>query len=153
MRVATRIAAWFFPACVAVGLVLSDRPISSPACCPAPPPGSRVLNADQTVVILWDADRKMQHFIRQASFKSEADDFGFLIPSPNEPELNESGNGAFPYLADVTKPEVITQKRPAGGGGCGCAATMMAPGEAANRRKDEPAVQALKERTVGGGPA
>ena len=30
-------------------------------------------------------DKQTQHFIRQASFKSEADDFGFLIPSPTQP--------------------------------------------------------------------
>ena len=58
-----------------------------PACCPAPPSGKPVVNADQTVVILWDAATKTQHFIRQASFKSEADDFGFLVPTPTQPEL------------------------------------------------------------------
>src|SRR6266850_284980 len=62
-----------------------------PACCPVPPSGKPVVNADQTVVILWDAATKTEHFIRQASFKSEADDFGFLVPSPTRPELDESG--------------------------------------------------------------
>ena len=54
---------------------------TAPACCPVPPRGKPVVNADQTVVILWDAATQTQHFIRQASFKSEADDFGFLVPT------------------------------------------------------------------------
>ena len=68
----------------------------APACCPAPPSGRPVVNADKTVILIWDAATKTQHFIRQASFKSEADDFGFLVPTPTQPELNESGNAAFP---------------------------------------------------------
>src|SRR5580765_842326 len=42
--------------------------IPADACCPAGPKGKPVVNADQTVVILWDAANKTQHFIRQASF-------------------------------------------------------------------------------------
>src|SRR5262249_31108347 len=75
------------------------------ACCPAYPPGKPVVNANQTVIIIWDAAAKTEHFIRKASFKSEADNFGFLIPTPNRPELNESGNEAFPYLQKLTEPE------------------------------------------------
>jgi hypothetical protein len=91
-----------------------------PACCPAPPSGKPVVNADQTVVILWDAATKTQHFIRKASFKSEADDFGFLVPTPTEPELEQSGNEAFPYLLKLTEPEKQTAPRPSGGASCGC---------------------------------
>src|SRR5262245_26805369 len=74
----------------------------APGCCPCPRflPGDKVgvypvVNADQTVIIIWDAVTKTQHFIRRASFKSESDDFGFIIPSPDQPTLSESGNDAF----------------------------------------------------------
>jgi hypothetical protein len=122
----------------------------APACCPAG--RTPVVNADQTVIILWDAAAKMQHFIRQASFKSDADDFGFLVPSPTEPALESSGNDAFPYLLDLTKPEVITQKRPtSGGGGCGCAASRMAPGDAAKGAlPDNSPVTVLQDKVVAG---
>jgi hypothetical protein len=113
----------------AMALLPCAGPPPVPACCPAPPPGKPVVNADQTVILIWDAATKTQHFIRQASFKSDADDFGFLIPSPAIPDLEESGNAAFPYLFDLTKPEVITQPRPSGGG-CGCSANL-APGSKA----------------------
>src|SRR5262249_40162983 len=78
-----------------------------PACCPAPHLGQPVVNADQTVIILWDAARQTQHFIRKATFRSDGEDFGFIVPSPTQPELEESGNEAFPYLEKLTAPEVI----------------------------------------------
>jgi hypothetical protein len=40
-----------------------------------------VVNADQTVIIVWDAASKTQHFIRRASLASAAADFGFLVLS------------------------------------------------------------------------
>ena len=66
-----------------VGVFISGIVTTSPlpACCPAPPSGKPVVNADQTVIILWDAANRTQHFIRKASFQSEADDFGFIVPS------------------------------------------------------------------------
>jgi hypothetical protein len=96
-------------------------PSTGPACCPAPPSGKPVLNADQAVIIIWDAAAQTQHFIRRASFKSEADDFGFVVPSPSQPELSESGNDAFSYLQKLTEPETIKQPRPSSGPSCGCA--------------------------------
>ena len=97
---------WIVPliACVCFVAYLVSLPAN--ACCPAYPSGKPVVNADQTVVIIWDAKTKTQHFIRQASFKSEADDFGFLVPSPTQPELDESGNGAFDALRKLTEPEI-----------------------------------------------
>jgi hypothetical protein len=97
----------------------------APACSPCPPSGKPVVNADQTVVIIWDAAAKTQHFIRQASFKAEADDFGFIVPSPTQPELEESGNDAFPYLRKRTETEIRKVPRPPPGVGCGCGGVPM----------------------------
>jgi hypothetical protein len=116
----------------------------APACCPAPPSGKPVVNADQTVVILWDAAAQTQHFIRKASFQSDADDFGFLVPSPAQPELSESGNGAFPYLQRLTEPEKKKAPYPSGNVGCGCGG-VKSPGAA-----NEQAVRVLDEKLVAG---
>src|SRR3954451_5545871 len=105
-------------AAVCVTWLLGSAP--APACCPAPPPGKPVVNADQTVIILWDAATKTQHFIRKASFESDADTFGFLVPTPSQPELNESGDSAFPFLQKLTEPEVGKQTAPGASIGCGC---------------------------------
>jgi len=83
------------------------------------------VNADQTVLIIWDAATKTQHFIRQASFKAEAEDFGFIVPSPSQPELEESGNAAFPYLRKLAEPEIKKVPRPTGMS-CGCSSAPMA---------------------------
>lgn len=117
------------------------------ACCPAPPLGSWVINADQTVIMVWDPVAKLQHFVRKASFQSEADDFGFLIPSPSKPELAESGNNAFDYLHQVTAPRIIHRPQAQGGGcnlGCSAALEKSAPTAGA------PAVRVLEEKRVAG---
>jgi hypothetical protein len=98
----------------ATGVVLPFLALPTPACCPAGPKGQPVVNADQEVIILWDAATKTQHFIRRASFKSEAADFGFLIPTPAQPELEESGNEAFPLLKKLTAPRIVYEPRPRG---------------------------------------
>ena len=80
---------------------------------------SLVVNANQTVIILWDAKAKRQHFIRQASFKSDARDVGFIVPSPSRPELDESGDKTFRLLLNLTAPQVSTSS----GFSLGCSAT------------------------------
>jgi hypothetical protein len=102
--------------------------------------GKALVNADQTVIIIWDAATKTQHFIRQASFKSEGDDFGFLIPSPTQPELAESGDEAFPHLARLTAPPP-TLRAPSLS--LGCAHTAEAPASL-----DE--VRVVQEKLVAG---
>jgi hypothetical protein len=93
-------------------LVSSRRASLAPACCPAPPRGKAVVNADQTVIIVWDAAHKTQHFIRKASFKGDAADFGFLVPTPAQPELEESGSEVFSFLAKLTAPAKEVRPRP-----------------------------------------
>jgi hypothetical protein len=111
-----------------------------------------VVNADQTVIIIWDAATKTQHFIRKASFRSEADDFGFLVPTPSQPMLDESGNEAFPFLYEQTKPEIITQVVPRGGMGCGCSKGKDKPpaADGKDKGKEESPVYVLEEKLVAG---
>jgi hypothetical protein len=122
-------------------LPLASDPVQ--ACCPVYQIGKPVVNADQTVIIIWNAAAKTQHFIRQASFKGEADDFGFLVPSPTQPELEEAGDDAFPHLRRLTEPE----PKYVGGGGlsCGCSAN---PGTLEDRRALD--VKILEEKRVAG---
>ena len=78
----------------------------SAACCAVTRDARAVVNADQTVIMVWDEARQTQHFIRQASFKSDANDIGFIVPTPSRPQLAESGNDAFPRLKEITAPQV-----------------------------------------------
>lgn len=127
---------------------LSACPLLGPmrACCPVGPTGKPVVNADQTVIILWDAPTRTQHFIRQASFKSAADDFGFLVPTPSQPKLDESGNEVFTLLRQRTEPERKKVAR-SQGLGCGCGEAGVSKG------KDKAAAQevrVLQEKLVAG---
>ena len=137
-------AAWPASFALIAILLTTAGPDPAQSCCPAPPSGKPVVNADQTVILIWDAATKTQHFIRKASFKSDADDFGFLIPSPSKPELAESGNEAFPTLQKLTEPEVVQRPRPARGGGCGCEDKSTTPKAASD------AVRVLEEKLVAG---
>ena len=126
---------------VVLVLALSAQEAAN-GCCPVYPIGIPVVNADQTVIILWDAANKTEHFIRQASFKGDADDFGFLIPSPTQPELEEAGNQAFPHLGRLTEP---APKYAGGGFNCTCCAP---PSVMEERRSLE--VTVLQEKLVAG---
>src|SRR5688500_11744942 len=95
---------WFALALAGAWLLTPPLPRPVEGCCPAPRSGESVVNADQTIVMVWDAAAKTQHFIRRASFKSQGEDFGFLVPSPSRPELAESGDAAFPVLQKLTEP-------------------------------------------------
>jgi hypothetical protein len=115
------------------------------ACCPVYRSGQPVVNADQTVILIWDPVTKTEHFIRQASFRSEADDFGFLIPSPSRPELEESGNDGFDYIRKLTEPERKKERRPSAGLGCGCGGDV-----GTNQRATKATVRVLEEKLVAG---
>ena len=76
--------------------------IPSLACAPVPGEGRFVRTAAEEAIIVWDEGAKREHFIRRASFDTDAKDFGFLVPTPGKPELAESDDGAFDYVAAIT---------------------------------------------------
>jgi len=131
----------------AVCLPLWETPIDSQACCPAPPDNQIVLNADQTVLLIWDAAKQTQHFIRKANFKGRSADFGFIVPSPSQPELSESGDAAFPYLHDLTKAETIYRERKSTGIACGCSSDTKTATSAAGSAS---VARVLEQKDVAG---
>ena len=114
-------------------LLFLVQPPAAFACCAVSRAVDRVVNADQTVIILWDPATKRQHFIRQASFKSDAkEDIGFIVPSPSQPDLEEAGDAAFVQLKYITAPIV----RSSGGGiGCSKAAAPASDVEVLERKR------------------
>jgi hypothetical protein len=69
------------------------------ACCGVGPRGKPIRFGDQTNIVIWDPANKIEHFIRDAKFESDAPDFGFIAPSPSKPELSEASDAAFETLA------------------------------------------------------
>ena len=86
-----------------LSLVVNFSADPADACCPVSHYQLAVANADQTVIIIWDAATQTQHFIRQASFKSEGDDFGFSIPSPSEPGIERIGGRSLSLSLQVDR--------------------------------------------------
>lgn len=82
---------------------------ASLACAPAPHMGDAVDIAEESAIVIWDEAAKTQHFIRRASFRTEAKDFGFLVPTPAVPELAEADNRAFEFLEKLTAPRTVTR--------------------------------------------
>lgn len=91
-------------------LIASCLFISPPsnACCPTGKRGSSVLIADQEILVVWDEKKKREHFIRQAKFESDQSEFGFLVPTPTRPELEEADAKVFDRLRILTKPKIET---------------------------------------------
>ncbi|MFO0929446.1 MAG: DUF2330 domain-containing protein [Gemmataceae bacterium] len=83
---------------------------------PAAPPGTR--SHRQRVRLIWDAATKTEHFIRRGTFDTASPDFGFLVPTPSEPELAEADDALFDTLEEWTKPEERYARRPGGGRRC-----------------------------------
>lgn len=75
------------------------------ACAPAPRNGQFVTINEEAAVIVWDAKTKTEHFIRMAAF-SGAEDFGFLVPTPTQPELAEA-RYAMQTVSELIRPKFI----------------------------------------------
>ena len=84
-------------------------PRDATACATAPPAGAVVSVAEESAVIVWDEATKTEHFVRRATFRSAAKDFGFLVPTPSKPELAEASDDSFTRLEDVIRPEVVQE--------------------------------------------
>ncbi len=105
---------------------------------------TKVEIANESAIIIYDQAMKTEHFIRRASFETDALDFGFLVPTPTQPTLAEASDEPFEFLKTVTAPEVIEKKKPSGFS-CelGCSDTKL---ETAGRAGT---VEVLEQKRVG----
>ncbi len=64
-------------------------------------------------MIQWDPATKTEQFIRRATFKGTAKDFGFLVPTPTTPALEEVSDELFTQLETKTARKTVekTTKR------------------------------------------
>lgn len=61
--------------------------------------------ASEKAIIVWEPSSQTETFIRTANFQGKGADFGFIVPSPTEPELSEVTPGVYSVL------DVILNKR------------------------------------------
>ncbi len=101
------------------------------ACSGVGPPGKPVVFGDQTNIVIWDEAHRTEHFIRNANFRSGADDFGFIAPTPGKPDLHEASNKAFYTLASLAPaPPMRAMAKGGFGGGRGREAEVQVIQEA-----------------------
>jgi len=100
-----------------VGVVLLPR--QAPACGVAPPEFGRVDISTESALIVWDEATKTEHFIRRAIFQSTSLDFGFLVPTPTKPDMEEADDNLFVELAKLTAPKIEERTTYALSFGCG----------------------------------
>lgn len=53
---------------------------------------------EEKTLIVWDPDRKMEHFIRSVTFDAAVNSLGFIVPTPSKPKINESDESVFGKL-------------------------------------------------------
>lgn len=129
-------------------LAILPNPPAAPACAVAYFDVNQPVEiADESAIIIWDANTKTQHFIRRATFNTAANNLGFLVPTPSKPALAEADDKAFAELATITAPKIVKQPAPSSGLGCGCG-TQMSPMAGAVPLADE--VRVLEEQRVAG---
>lgn len=98
------ISAWF-------GLAVLLCSHDAMACAPAPHAGEFVAVSEESAVIIWDPATKTQHFIRRATFRGKAQDFGFLVPTPTAPTLAAVDESVFDHLRRKTSRPVVHETR------------------------------------------
>lgn len=81
-------------------------------CCTAYGENPITLAAEKALIV-WDADKKVEHFIRQASFSGKAKDFGFIVPTPTKPDVAAVDAAAFDRLARVVAESLRAETRAA----------------------------------------
>lgn len=90
-------------------------------CAPAPRAGESVDVAEETALVVWDEEADTEHFVRQATFVGTARDFGFLVPTPNRPQVEPADPDVFRELARITEPRTEHRTETSLRFGCGAA--------------------------------
>jgi hypothetical protein len=65
--------------------------------------------AAEQAVIIWDENRKVEHFIREADIHTNGSDVGFLVPTPTAPELVEANANIFALATEVAHPQLVRE--------------------------------------------
>lgn len=82
------------------------------------PINQKVYETDQKAVIFYEDG--IQDLFISISFNGSAEDFGWIIPTPKEPEVAKSTDMLFERLDEMTRPEEMDSSRvPMGGIGYG----------------------------------
>lgn len=65
----------------------------------------------ESALIVWDEANKTEHFIRRANFDSSGKNVGFLVPTPNTPELGAASDTIFASLDATLAPQIVEKRQ------------------------------------------
>jgi Uncharacterized protein conserved in bacteria (DUF2330) len=91
---------------IGLAVLLTALPPATHGCAIAFRPDKPVSIVGEDAIVVWDAVKKVEHFIRRASFRTESRDFGFLVPTPGVPTLSEVDDDVFDHLSQMIRPKV-----------------------------------------------
>lgn len=91
---------------LSIALMVTSLEARARACAPAPMAGQAVAIAGEEALIVWDEATHTEHFVRRASFRTAARDFGFLVPTPTAPTLAAAPDRIFATLEAQLRPAV-----------------------------------------------
>ena len=95
-------------AAVLVVICCIFRVSDAQACAVAYESGSFVRLAGEQTVIVWDAEKKIEHFIRKPAFLGDPRTFGFVVPTPAVPVIAKASEEVFAALARLIPQETAT---------------------------------------------
>src|SRR5262249_43589386 len=75
--------------------------------------------AYEQTLIVYDAERRREHFVREVVFSASREPFGFVVPTPSRPEVAKVKKSPFPKLRDE-----FPFRRPHPGGRVAAAGTV-----------------------------
>lgn len=92
-------------------LVTAQQCSSLSGCAMALRPGEQSSIFDEAALIVWDQKTRTEHFVRRANFETKTSDFGFLVPTPTQPDLGEVANEVFTSVSKLTAPEHVYESK------------------------------------------
>jgi hypothetical protein len=107
-------------AVAALGCILQAS--DAGACGVAYPQGSFAKFSEERSLIVWDAAKKTEHFVRALSLKGDPEAFGVFVPTPTVPTIAKEKDDIIEHVAQLFTPP----QAPAGGGGGGKGAPTSA---------------------------
>jgi hypothetical protein len=121
-------------------------PRSAAACAVAAPEGKSLVTASENALVVWDAVKHREHFIRAATFEGDAKDAGFLVPTPSMPELAAVDEEPFSQLAVQALPPIVRRTQ---WGVSFAPLCLLTLGRSVKSAADESAVTVLGRTRVG----
>ena len=91
---------------VAVSFALLTGAVAPPllACATVTTIAAPVFVQSENAVIIWDSAHQTEQFIRQAKISTDSPDLGFLVPTPESPEVAEADPKIFELVSNIGSP-------------------------------------------------